>query len=244
MAREIAELSKEHMDALFLYSQLLASRFGKTKRAKYQEIAKRMSISEYTVKTWITKYFENYQKYISEIVSEKDLKRLNLEGLTEKQQKYVLARMNGKSAEEAKQIAGYSENTKVDTIEKTKGVALTMAALREQLIEDIKLGAIAVLNTLVDIRQRAKDGVKVVEYVDEVNPDGKLIRKTIKEQKSFAVELAATKEIRQMLGYDYATEMKSMPSDKDILDLEIANLKKEKLKKEVDAGAGGTKLLE
>ncbi len=212
MAREIAELSKEHMDALSLYSQLLAVRFGKTKKDKYQEIARRMKKSEHTVKTWINKYFEKYQEYVSEIVSQKDLKRLNLEGLTEKQTKYVMARLNGKSAEEAKQIAGYSENTKVDTIEKTKGVALTMAALREELIEDTKLGARAILNELKDIKRRAKEGVKIVEYVDEVNPDGKLVRKNIKEVKSFSAEMAAVREINKMLGYDYVAEKELNPT--------------------------------
>ena len=203
MAREIAELSKEHIDALFLYSQLLAVRFGKTKKDKYQEIAKRMKKSEYTVKTWINKYFEKYQEYVSEIISQKDLKRLNLEGLTEKQTKYVTARLNGKSAEEAKIIAGYSE--------KTKGVALTMAALREELIEDTKLGARAILNELKDIKHRAKEGVKIVEYIDEVNPDGKLVRKHIKEVKSFAAEMAAVREINKMLGYDYVAERELNP---------------------------------
>lgn len=212
MAREIAELSKQHIDALFLYSQLLEVRFGKTKKDKYREIAKRMKISEHTIKNWIVKYFIKYQEYVSEIIARKDLKKLNLEGLTEKQTKYVIARLNGKSAEEAKILAGYSENTKVDTIEKTKGVALTMVALREELIEDTKFGARAILNELEDIKHRAKVGVKVVEYVDEVNPDGKLVRKNIKEIKSFATEMAAIREIRQMLGYDYETEKKFNPS--------------------------------
>lgn len=208
MAREIAELSKEHISALSIYSQLVASRFGKTKKAKYQEIARRLNISEYTIKNWIIKYHSDYQLYLSEVVQKKDLKSFNFEGLTEKQTKYIQLRMNGKSAEESKTLAGYSEKTKVDTIEKTKGVAMTIAALRERLIEDTKLGAEAVLNSLVDIRQRAKEGTKVVEYVDEVNPDGRVVRKIIKEQKSFAAELAATKEIREMLGYDYFDEQK------------------------------------
>lgn len=212
MAREIAELSKEHMDALFLYSQLLAVRFGKTKKDKYQEIARRMKKSEHTVKTWINKYFEKYQEYVSEIVSQKDLKRLNLEGLTEKQTKYVMARLNGKSAEEAKQIAGYSENTKVDTIEKTKGVALTMSALRDKLIEDTKLGAAVIINNLLDVAERAKNGQRSTEYIDEVNPDGRLVRKTIKEEKSFSAELGAYREINKMLGYDYAAEKKLNPT--------------------------------
>ena len=212
MAREIAELSKEHMNVLFLYSQLLTSRFGKTKRDKYKEISKRMNISEFTIKNWVIKYFEKYQEYISEIVSQKDLKSLNLEGLTDKQSKYVIARYSGKSTEEAKIIAGYSENTKVDTIEKTKGVALTMSALRDKLIEDTKLGAAVIINNLLDVAERAKNGQRSTEYIDEVNPDGRLVRKTIREEKSFSAELGAYREINKMLGYDYAAEKKLNPT--------------------------------
>ena len=212
MAREIAELSKEHMSALSLYSQLLAARFGKTKKEKYKEISKRMSISEFTVKNWIIKYYDKYQEYIAEIVSQKDLKSLDLKGLTEKQSKYVIERFSGKSAEEAKKIAGYSENTKVDTIEKTKGVALTMAELRDKLIEDTKLGATVIINNLLDVAERAKNGQKTVEYIDEVNPDGRLVRKRIKEEKSFNAEIGAYKEINKMLGYDFAVEKKLTPT--------------------------------
>lgn len=244
MAREIAELSKEQMNVLFLYSQLLYSRFGKTKKDKYQEIAKRMNISEFTIKNWIIKYFTEYQKYISEIIPQKDLKSLGLKGLTERQSKYFFARVDGKSAEEAKIIAGYSENTKVDTIEKTKGVSTTMAALREELIEDTKIGARAIINSLSDIQRRAKEGVKVVEYVDEVNPDGKLVRKIIREQKSFAAEIAATKEINQMLGFYYGVEAKSKPSEIGEVELRIAQLKEKKLSKEVEERSGASKHLE
>lgn len=211
MAREIADLSKEHMTALFIYSQLLTSRFGKTKKAKYQEIAKRMNISEFTIKNWIVKYYEKYQEYVAEIVDKKDLNNLTLKGLTEKQHKYIQARMNGKSAEEAKTLAGYSEKTKVDTIEKTKGVATTMETLRERLIDDTKLGAAIIINNLLDVAERAKNGQRTTEYIDEVNPDGRLVRKTIKEEKSFSAELGAYKEINKMLGYDFAVEKKLTP---------------------------------
>lgn len=231
MSRKIEELSKECITALGIFSQLILSRFGKTKKEKYEEIARRMSLPVNTVKTWIYKYYDEYKKYLEEIKEdiEKDLKRFILEGLTEKQFKYIRARMNGFGKEEAKIEAGYSEKTKVDTIEKSKGISLTMKALREKLINDTQIGAEIVVNSLLDIARRAREGVTSTEYVDETNPDGRLVRKTIKQDKSFAAELGAIKELNNMLGYNLKDEMALAK-----LEMEIAVLseKKKKLAKE------------
>lgn len=210
MPRRVEELPKECITALGIYSQLVLGKFGKTKKAKYEEIAKRMSLSMNTIKNWIYKYYSEYEKYSQEIKDdiEKDLKKFILEGLTEKQSKYIKARMNGFGKEEAKKSAGYSEKTKVDTIEKSKAISFTMSMLRERLIEDTTVGAAVIINRLLDVAERAKNGQKSMEYIDEVNPFGRVVKKTIKEEKSFSAELGAYKEINKMLGYDFSVEKK------------------------------------
>lgn len=214
MPRRVEELPKECITALGIYSQLVLGKFGKTKKAKYEEIAKRMSLSVNTIKNWIYKYYSEYEKYSQEIKDdiEKDLKKFILEGLTEKQSKYIKARMNGFGKEEAKKSAGYSEKTKVDTIEKSKAISFTMSMLRERLIEDTTVGAAVIINRLLDVAERAKNGQKSMEYIDEVNPFGRVVKKTIKEEKSFSAELGAYREINKMLGYDYAAEKKLNPT--------------------------------
>lgn len=229
MPRKIEELSTEQITALSLFSQLIYSRFGKTKKAKYEEIAKRMKLSINTIKSWIYKYHKDYELYLKEIINKKDVKRYTLEGLTKLQSEYVRLRLNGYGKEEAKQKAGYSENTKADTIEKTKGVFLTMAKLREKLISDTVLGAEVVLNSLVDVAKRAKEGVNITEYVDESNPDGRLIRKTVKQSKSFSAEIGAIKEINNMLGYEYGLEVKSQPIGSNQIDEQVIVLADEDL---------------
>lgn len=235
MARKIEELGNEILKALHIFKQLTISKFGKTKVDRYKEIAKRLSVSPNTIKTWIYKYEKSYDKYLAEIEVEnnKDLKRFIAEGLTERQGEYIRLRMNGFGKEEAKIKAGYSFKTKVDSIEKTKGVSSIMLTLREKLIEDTSLGAQAVINSFVDIAKRAKEGVTVTEYIDETNPDGRLIRKTVREEKSLSAEIAAIKEIGSMLGYSVLAE-KKLYSDKTKLEEELLELEKQKKKKELE----------
>ena len=133
--------------------------------------------------------------------------------MTEKQTAYVIARLYGNSKEKAKEIAGYSKNTKAVDIEKNKKVASKLQLLREKLIEDSKLGAEAIVNNLYEIHEMGKKGVEVTEtiYHDESNAKlGRITSRAVK--KKVVIDLAAANralaEINKVLGYDYFEEQK------------------------------------
>lgn len=213
MSKSISELDKQKLAALQLYAQLVNSKFGKTKKEKYREIANRLKIAENTIISWIRRYYENYLEYIEEIQEEENAKICNFEGLTEKQTTYVIARLYGNSKEKAKEMAGYSKNTKAADIEKNKKVASKLQLLREKLIEDSKLGAEAIVNNLYEIHEMGKKGVEVTEtiYHDESNATlGRITSKAVK--RKVVIDLAAANralaEINKVLGYDYFEEQK------------------------------------
>ncbi|WP_294658462.1 helix-turn-helix domain-containing protein [uncultured Fusobacterium sp.] len=213
MSKTISELDKQKLAALQLYAQLVNSKFGKTKKEKYREVANRLKIAENTIISWIRRYYENYLEYIDEIQEEENAKICNFEGLTEKQTAYVIARLYGNSKEKAKEIAGYSKNTKAADIEKNKKVASKLQLLREKLIEDSKLGAEAIVNNLYEIHEMGKKGVEVTEtiYHDESNATlGRITSKAVK--RKVVIDLAAANralaEINKVLGYDYFEEQK------------------------------------
>lgn len=213
MSKSISELDKQKLAALQLYAQLVNSKFGKTKKEKYREVANRLKIAENTIISWIRRYYENYLEYIDEIQEEENAKICNFEGLTEKQTAYVIARLYGNSKEKAKEIAGYSKNTKAADIEKNKKVASKLQLLREKLIEDSKLGAEAIVNNLYEIHEMGKKGVEVTEtiYHDESNATlGRITSKAVK--RKVVIDLAAANralaEINKVLGYDYFEEQK------------------------------------
>lgn len=213
MSKNISDLDKQKLAALQLYAQLVNSKFGKTKKAKYKEVANRLKIAENTIISWIRRYYEKYLQSIDEIQLEENAKICNFEGLTEKQTAYVIARLNGNSPEQAKEIAGYSKNTKAADIEKNRKVASKLQLLREKLIEDSKLGAEAIVNNLYEIHQMGKKGVEVTEtiYHDESNATlGRITSKAVK--RKLVVDLAAANralaEINKVLGYDYFEEQK------------------------------------
>ena len=213
MSKTISELDKQKLAALQLYAQLVNSKFGKTKKEKYREVANRLKIAENTIISWIRRYYENYLEYIDEIQEEENAKICNFEGLTEKQTAYVIARLYGNSKEKAKEIAGYSKNTKAADIEKNKKVASKLQLLREKLIEDSKLGAEAIVNNLYEIHEMGKKGVEVSEtiYHDESNATlGRITSKAVK--RKVVIDLAAANralaEINKVLGYDYFEEQK------------------------------------
>lgn len=213
MSKTISELDKQKLAVLQLYAQLVNSKFGKTKKEKYREVANRLKIAENTIISWIRRYYENYLEYIEEIQEEENAKICNFEGLTEKQTAYVIARLYGNSKEKAKEIAGYSKNTKAADIEKNKKVASKLQLLREKLIEDSKLGAEAIVNNLYEIHEMGKKGVEVTEtiYHDESNATlGRITSKAVK--RKVIIDLAAANralaEINKVLGYDYFEEQK------------------------------------
>lgn len=235
-------------EALSLYIQLEKSNFGKTKKDKYREIAIRQKKSENTIISWVRRYLDDYIKYLEEIKQEKYAKICNFEGLTEIQSKYIMFRMYGFSKEEAKSNAGYSENTKAADIERHPKVKAIMEQLREELRDDTKLGAKSIANRLWDISLKAENGVEYTEteYHDETNPEGRKIYKkaTRKKVYSFPAAVSALQGINKMLGYEFLGELKSKPTSLEEIEIRIAELKEQKLKKELKTGTSGTKLLE
>lgn len=159
------KLDKEKVHALHIYLVLEQNKNFKTKKARYKEIAKRLKKPENTIISWIRRYLEEYKKYLDELEIKVNSEICNFEGLTEKQTKYVIARMYGKSMEDAKEEAGYSENTKAADIEKHPLVAAKLNKLRDRLFEDSKLGAEAIANNLLEIEVLGKRGIQITETI-------------------------------------------------------------------------------
>lgn len=236
------------VEVLELWTQLNNAKFGKTKKDKYREIASRVKKSENTIISWIRRYYEDYINYLEEIKQEKYAKICNFEGLTEMRTKYVMYRSFGFSKEEAKKEAGFSDKTKAADLERDPKIKGIMEQLQEDLREDVKVGAVNIVNRLYDLSLKAENGVEYTEteYHDETNPDGKKIYKkaTRKKVYSFPAAVSALQNINKMLGYDFATELKSKPTAVQEVELRIAELKEKQLKKELEGSSGSTKLLE
>lgn len=236
------------VEVLELWTQLNNAKFGKTKKDKYREIASRTKKSENTIISWIRRYYEDYINFLEEIKQEKYAKICNFEGLTEMRTKYVMYRSFGFSKEEAKKEAGFSEKTKAADLERDPKIKGIMEQLQEQLREDTKIGAQAIINRLSDISYKAENGVEYTEteYHDETNPDGRKIYKKATKRKiySFPAAVSALQNITKMLGYDLMAELKNKPTALQKVELRIAELKEQQLKKELEGNSGSTKLLE
>lgn len=231
---KVNELDDIKQQALLLFIQLRESKFGKTKKEKIEEIAKRIHKPYKTIDTWIRKYLKDYEIFLSEIVDKKTLKVLDFEGLTEKESKYVSARICGYSKKEALVYAGYSCNTKAADIEKRPKIQTIMLELRNNLREDVKLSATAIVNRLSDIADKSIKGIKYteVEHHKEDNPDGgkEYINKKTKVVVSPAAAVSALSTISKMLGYDASLEHSV---DNELIDAQtkIAQLKAERIEK-------------
>ena len=236
------------VEVLELWTQLNNAKFGKTKKDKYSAIDPRTKKSENTIISWIRRYYEDYINFLEEIKQEKYAKICNFEGLTEMRTKYVMYRSFGFSKEEAKKEAGFSEKTKAADLERDPKIKGIMEQLQEQLREDTKIGAQAIINRLSDISYKAENGVEYTEteYHDETNPDGRKIYKKATKRKiySFPAAVSALQNITKMLGYDLMAELKNKPTALQEVELRIAELKEQQLKKELEGNRGSTKLLE
>ena len=206
MKKEI--FTDKQLKVLELYVQLEITKFSTKKKNIYSEIQKRTKYNLNTITSWIRRYLEKYKEIRKEIQEEKNAKISNLEGLTEKQTKYVMFRMCGFSKEEAKLEAGYSEKTKAANIEKNPKIIGTLVELREKLKDDVRYGVMANLNALVTIRDEGIKGVERVEYTDSSTPDGHSIIKTVVKEKQFIASATATRIINEMLGYKLTDELK------------------------------------
>ena len=201
----VENLTDEQMEVLGLYEAMMLGRIGKTKKEKYERIGKNLEIPPETVRTWITRYYKSYMNYKEEI-QEKNSKKLNLEGLTELEVRYVKARLCGYSKEEAKDYAGYSESTKAADIEKQPKISRTLEEIRRDFLEDEKHGVKAVTDEFDNIRGRAKGYTReVIDTTSFPTADGKTISRTIRQTNEFGIELAALKAKASILGYDART---------------------------------------
>ena len=220
------KLDKEKVHALHIYLVLEQNKTFKTKKAKYKEIAKRLKKSENTIISWIRRYLEDYKKYLAELELKINSEICNFEGLTEKQTKYIIARMYGKSMEDAKAEAGYSENTKAADIEKHPLIASKLNKLRDRLFEDSKLGAEAIANNLVEIETLGKKGIQITETIYEESNSQKFGRTTTKQVKqkreyNLAAATAANKALNDMLGYNWKEEQKALKDPERTLDKDV-----------------------
>lgn len=238
MSKKIENLDKQKLQVLELYLQLESIKFGKTKKEKYREIAKRLKIAENTINTWVRRYYEDYLVYLQEAKElEENSKISNFEGLTEKQSIYIIARLHGNSPEKAKELAGYSPKTKAADIEKNPKIRRVMAQLREELKDDVKLSARSVINKLVEVSEKAEHGIEYTEteYHDETNPDGRKVYKNAKKKVEISISAAVNgwTNIAKLLGYDSKLEAKHELNTVELAQQRLAELKAKKLEKEL-----------
>lgn len=222
---KIEKLDKQKLAVLQLYRQLELSKFGKTKKEKYREIAKRMKTPENTIISWVKRYYDKFLEWLDEIKTLDNANICNFDGLTEKQTAYVIARLHGNSPDRAKEIAGYSSKTKTTDIEKHPKIQAIMLSLREKLKDDVVLGAESIVNKLYEINELGTKGIEVVEtsYKEEHSAKfGRTTSKDVTKKRLYNLNAAqsALKTINAMLGYDFAIEMKIKEQEKESENLE------------------------
>lgn len=94
----IERLTDNQLKVLFVYEEMDSSKTPKTKTERYKLIGEKLGVPQTTVRTWVTRYYENYlnlKKELPEKTQKKNSKKLNLEGLTELELKYLKARLCG-----------------------------------------------------------------------------------------------------------------------------------------------------
>lgn len=199
---------EEQLIVLELYIKLEATKFSTKKKDLYDEIQRKTKYNRNTIISWIKRYLAEYKEIRKEISEKQNKKICNFEGLTEKQTNYVICRMSGISKEEAKEKAGYSDKTKAANIEKSPKVATKIAELREILFQDTELGMLSIANRLNKILNDSINGVEIVEYIEEVGPEGTTTTKKKRKDKQLLAGVAAARELNSMLGYKATDELK------------------------------------
>lgn len=203
-------LHEKQIQVLELYIQLEHMKFGKTKKAKYQEIHRTTKIATNTIISWIRRYLEEYREIREEIKCKKYAKICDFKGLTEKESKYILFRLSGFGKEESKIKAGYSAKTKAANIERSPRVARSMLALREDLIADTKMGAMQIIKEHWSTVEEVNKKIEEIEYIDTVGPDGHSIEKAVRKTKPLTAKTQALNSIARILGFTVADELKIM----------------------------------
>lgn len=199
---------EEQLIVLELYIKLETTKFSTKKKELYDEIQRKTKYNRNTIISWIKRYLAEYKEIRKEISEKQNKKICNFEGLTEKQTNYVICRMSGISKEEAKEKAGYSDKTKAANIEKSPKVATKIAELREILFQDTELGMLSIANRLNKILNDSINGVEIVEYIEEVGPEGTMTTKKVRKDKQLLAGVAAARELNSMLGYKATDELK------------------------------------
>ena len=199
---------EEQLIVLELYIKLEATKFSTKKKDLYDEIQRKTKYNRNTIISWIKRYLAEYKEIRKEISEKQNKKICNFEGLTEKQTNYVICRMSGISKEEAKEKAGYSDKTKAANIEKSPKVATKIAELRVILFQDTELGMLSIANRLNKILNDSINGVEIVEYIEEVGPEGTTTTKKKRKDKQLLAGVAAARELNSMLGYKATDELK------------------------------------
>ena len=199
---------EEQLIVLELYIKLETTKFSTKKKDLYDEIQRKTKYNRNTIISWIKRYLAEYKEIRKEISEKQNKKICNFEGLTEKQTNYVIYRMSGFSKEEAKEKAGYSDKTKAANIEKSPKVATKIAELRESLFQDTELGMLSIANRLNKILNDSINGVEIVEYIEEVGPEGTTTTKKKRKDKQLLAGVAAARELNSMLGYKATDELK------------------------------------
>nr|DAW65379.1 MAG TPA: terminase small subunit [Caudoviricetes sp.] len=199
---------EEQLIVLELYIKLEATKFSTKKKDLYDEIQRKTKYNRNTIISWIKRYLAEYKEIRKEISEKQNKKICNFEGLTEKQTNYVICRMSGFSKEEAKEKAGYSDKTKAANIEKSPKVATKIAELRVILFQDTELGMLSIANRLNKILNDSINGVEIVEYIEEVGPEGTTTTKKKRKDKQLLAGVAAARELNSMLGYKATDELK------------------------------------
>lgn len=199
---------EEQLIVLELYIKLETTKFSTKKKDLYNEIQRKTKYNRSTIISWIKRYLTEYKEIRKEISEKQNKKICNFEGLTEKQTNYVIYRMSGFSKEEAKEKAGYSDKTKAANIEKSPKVATKIAELREILFQDTELGMLSIANRLNKILNDSINGVEIVEYIEEVGPEGTTTTKKKRKDKRLLAGVAAARELNSMLGYKATDELK------------------------------------
>ena len=205
----IEKLTDNQLKVLFVYEEMDLNKTPKTKMERYKLIGEKLGIPYTTVRTWVTRYYENYLNFKKELpkkTQKKNSKKLNLEGLTELELKYLKARLCGFSKEEAKDQAGYSENTKAADIEKQPNIARTLEEIRKDFLIDEKYGVEAIIQEIDRVQVKAEE-YKVEDTTTQsfVTSDGKKVVRTLRKVNEFGIELAAIKLKASILGYDAKT---------------------------------------
>lgn len=205
----IEKLTDNQLKVLFVYEEMDLNKTPKTKMERYKLIGEQLGIPYTTVRTWMSRYYENYLNFKKELpkkTQKKNSKKLNLEGLTDLELKYLKARLCGFSKEDAKEHAGYSENTKAADIEKQPNVAKTLEEIRKEFLIDEKYGVEAIAEEIKRVKARAEE-YKAEDATTQsfVTSDGKKVVRTIRKTNAFHIELAAIKLMASIFGYDART---------------------------------------